>query len=289
MTEIENGSNRYEVGKMVGKTEFYNLYLCMHVERKRECLLQIAAKAEYNSRIQRAAYILKELERQSDFVEKEYAKVKTDPNVLLNYKLGYPEVVDSFLFNEQGGRQVNILAFRFVDKVSDMVPLTNITNKDHLRIDSRTSAWIMGKSLKLMGFAHAQGFSIGLATGANILIDGERHYVVIFDFTQSEIFEEEVLEEIRRKEILEAARAVITALDGEAETGLFPEDIVTEENREYIEYLLKMARGKVSDAKKAHETFYKKVDKTWKREFYPFTAKPLETRIKMSKISETEE
>lgn len=289
MTKIANGPNHYRAIKEVAKTRRYHLYLCVQEETGRQCLLQIATTAENNGELQRAAYILGELARHADKLEEEYKKVKTDPNVLLNYQLGFPELVDSFICHEQSGRQINILAFRNVEDASDMVPIANITAKDHLRIDLRTSAWIMGKALKLAGFAHAQGFSIGLATGTNILIDGERHYVVIFDFTQAQIFEKEVPEEIRRQEISEAARAVITVLDGEAETGLFPEDIVTEENMEYIRYLLKLARGNVGDAREAHKTFYEIVDRTWKREFYPFTAKPLEVEVSMIEISEMEE
>lgn len=271
MTEIVNDPNKYRVIKEVARSKYYHLYLCTQEETKRQCLLQIASLAEHNGKIQRAAYILQELERHADKLEAEYENVKTDPNVLLNYKLGFPELVDSFISQEQGGRQINILAFRNMEDVGDMVPLANITAKDYLRVDLRTSAWIMGKALKMLAFAHVQGISVNLMTSKNILINPEQHYVVIFDWTAAQI-NETVSRDIQRREISQAARAVIIALGGDLETGFFPED----GGKEYADYLLQMARGNVSDAKKAHETFYEIVDKTWKREFYSFTVEPLE-------------
>lgn len=276
MTEITNGLNNYRVIKKVAVSKYYHLYLCIQEETKRQCLLQIASTVEYNGKIQRVAYILGELESHADKLEAKYEKVKTDPNVLLNYKLGFPELMDSFISQEQGNRQINILAFRNVEDISDMVPLVNITAKDHLRIDLRTSAWIMGRALKMLAFAYGHGNSVGLTTGGNILINAEQHYVAYFDWTKAQTFEKTVPRDIQCLEISQVARAVVIALGGDPETGTFPED----GNKEYIDNLLQMARGNVSDAKKAHKNFYEIVDATWKREFYPFTVKPLEQNAK---------
>ncbi len=282
MTEIVNGPNHYRVIKEVAKSKYYHIYLCEQKDTGRQCLLQIASVAEHNGKLQRAAYILTEFARHADKLEEEYEKVKTDPKVLLNYKLGFPELVDSFICQEQGGRQINILAFRNVEDVSDMVPLVNITAKDNLCIDLRTSAWIMGKVLKLLDFAYGQGISVGLMTSENILINAEQHYVVIFDWIAAQTHDETVPKEIQRREISQAASAVVIALGGNVKTGIFPE----KGNKEYIDYLLKLARGNVSNAGKAHKDFYEIVDKTWKREFYPFTVKPLEIEMNTKDIME---
>lgn len=274
MNEIVNGPNHYGVIKEVARSEYYHLYLCVQEDTKRECLLQIASVAEHNGKIQRAAYILTELARHADKLEAEYEKIRADPKILLNYKFGFPELVDSFIYQEQGGRQINILAFRNVDDVADMVPLINITDKDKLRIDLRTSAWIMGKILKLLDFIYSQGISIDFTSGDNILINVDKHYVVFFDWTKaswSEMLEIDPVK-VQRNEIAQAAQAVVIALGGNVETGFFPED----GNKEYINYLLKLARGDtITDAKTAHKNFYEIVNRIWKREFHPFTVKPL--------------
>jgi hypothetical protein len=151
---IKSDSYAYEVGKKVAEAGNYRLYLCSQNGTNRQCLLQIATSPEHNGALQRAVYILKELKRRADEVEAEYADVKKDSKIFLNYDLGFPEIVDSFVYSEQGGRQINILEFKNVEDVGSMVPLINITKKDRLRVDLKTSAWIMGKLLKLYSFVN---------------------------------------------------------------------------------------------------------------------------------------
>jgi hypothetical protein len=273
MTELRNGSDLYQIGDRVAETDDYRLYLCKQEGTGRQCLLQIAKAIEKNGGLARAAYILGELKRRAYELEAEYALVRTNPNSLLNYQLGFPELVDSFICQEQGGRQINILAFRDVEDVSKMVPLTNITEKDQLRVDIRTSAWIMGKILKMLAFAFSERFSVD-PTGNNILIEPDNHYALIFDWAAAQIHSKAVPAENRRQQISHSAQAVITVLGGDLETGIFP-DAGDKNFTRYTDYLLRLARGNESDAKRAHTEFYKIVDTFWKREFYPFTVKPL--------------
>lgn len=285
---LENSSSRqrYRVIKEVMEPSHYHLYLCIEEKTGRECLLQIASTVEHNGILQRAAYILRELEHQADEAEEKYKKAKTDPDAMLNYKLGFPELVDSFICPEQGGRQVNILAFRNTEHVADMVPLINITAKNKKRIDLRTSAWIMGKSLKLLDFLYSQGISINLAIGWNILIDAERHYVLFFDFTKAQTYEETVPKDIQCREIASVAYAVYVTLGGTMD--LEKDDLlVTDATEEaYFVYLWQMVRGGMSDAGKAHKKFYEIVDATWERKFHPFTTKPLEETNKKEEKNE---
>jgi serine/threonine protein kinase len=275
MTEIKNGSYLYQVGKMVGETGFYRLYLCRSDRTERQCLLQIATSAEQNGELERAAYVLKELKRRAEELEQEYAKVKSEENVMLNYDLGFPELIDSFVCQEQGKRRINILAFKNVAKVGQLVPLTNITNKDHLRVDLRTSAWIMGKLLKLLVFAHSEGIAAGSLSGGNILIEPDQHYVLIFDWSAAQTSAREVPNDLKRQEISQAAQSVVTVLGGDLKTGVFPDDGEEVFGR-YTEHILRLAQGKERITERAHAEFYKLVDSLWERKFYPFTTKPLE-------------
>ena len=274
MTEIVGETSSYRTIKKVAESIDYQLYLSTQVGTERQCLLQIASAVTHNGELQRVAFLLKELENQANQLEKEYEDVKTDPNVLLNYGLGFPELIEDFICPEQGGRQINILAFKNVDEINRMVPLSNITNRDQKRIDLRSSAWIMGKLLKMLAFTHNQGILVGLLTGNNVLIEPKEHYVVIFDWFFSEISSEMIPREAKREEISAAAKTVITALGGDLETGTFPDDS-DEDSLLYTNYLLGLARGKESDAQKAHDEFYKLVDSLWEREYYPFETKPL--------------
>ncbi len=272
--KIANNSKIYQVGEKVAEAGSYRLFLCIQEETGRQCLLQIATSIGNNSELDRGAYILGELKRCSDETEEEYAKVRKDPKSKLNYHVGFPELVDSFICNDQEGRRVNIFAFRSVTNVSNMIPLTYITEKYHLRIDLRTSGWIMGKALKIIDFAHSNGIAIKSTAGNNILIEKDNHYVLIFDWTDAQMYPGEILIDVRTNDISQAAKAVITVLGGDWKKGIVPND-GEDAYPQYVNFLLRLARGSESNAQRAHANFYEIVDVFWKREFYPFTTKPL--------------
>lgn len=273
--DTPTGIARYEIGEKVAESEAYRLYFCTDTTSSRQCLFQIAATVANNGDLDRAAFVLGELSRRADELEKEWAPKKPAPNHFLNYNLTFPELVDSFVCPEQGDRRVNILAFRGVENVSKMVPVSGITAKDGLRVDLRTSGWIMGKLLKLLVFTHGEGILINKLSGSNILIEPDQHYVLVFDWSATTIDHQgEISEDDRRQEISEAAKAVITVLGGDPETGEIPNDGEAYFGQ-YAERLRQLAEGDERDAVRAHQRFYELIDGLWERGFYPFTAKPL--------------
>lgn len=260
----------------VGRSNTQRVYICRHDGRDQECLMQVAETIEYNAQMERAAYILGLLQRRSDELETEYAKVKTDPDKLLNYILFFPELVETFQCEESGQRQINVLAFRFVPLVEDLLPIGRFVRKDKMRVDLRTSVWMMGKGLKLLDFVHSNGFSIGLVNDVNFMIERNKHYVMFFDWSQASIYdEEEVPTDISCREITSLAKVVIDALEGDIRTEMFPEE--KDENAQYEElrsYLLFLARGNETNARTAMQRFYKIAHSIWKHEYYPFTCYP---------------
>lgn len=311
---VRNNDDEYEVLKKVAENNVYRMYLCEHLQTGRECLLQIGLTDADNSRLERFAYILKELKSRAAELEKEFAKVKGDPKDMLNYGLGFPDLINSFIYTDRDGdRRVNVFVFNNIANAGDAVPLINITEKDSLRVDLKTSVWIMGKALKLLAFTQSEGFAIKLVSSDNILLDPEKHYVLFFDLMATQIYPDGVVpEEVCRQEIAKAAQAVIVVLGGDPETEYIPSDdsgdrIISEDDDKddegdseddddsetlffshagdgqekdvsrYTDYLLYLARGDESNAKRAHERFYEIVDSLWPRKFHPFTTLPLES------------
>ena len=154
-----------------------------------------------------------------------------------------------------------------------MIPLTNITLKNRLRVDTRTSVWMLGKLLKLLAFAHSQNIAVGLLGGNNILIEPHQHYILIFDWLNAEMYPGPIPTLTQRKEIVQVTTSILTVM-GRTAKGI-PND-GDETLEPYIEYLLRLARGEERSAKSAHAHFYELADSLWKRGvFYPFTTKPL--------------
>ncbi len=269
---IESPKARYEVGKLVAETELYRLYLCMQEDSDQQYLFQVANEQVNNGKLDKAAFILGKLQSSAIAVEEEYAKIKDKPNRYLNYQLGFPAVEESFKLTTQGNRRVNILKFNGVESIRDLVPLSTLVNKDRLRVDIRTSIWIMGKALKTLSFAHDSGLVINNLSLGNILIEPDQHYVIFFNWADAQLTRDRVTRSEAREEIIELAHTVIKILDGSVEDGI-PND-GSEGEVAYCKHLIELATNGHSNAFNAHKEFYELVDSIWERGFHEFTALP---------------
>lgn len=259
---IKSPTHEYDVGDLVvAQTAHYRSRLCTQIGTGRQCLLQIANDAAGNGVLDRMAFILRELRVKSDELEVEFEPHRRRPESRLNYHYGFPEVVDSFIFHEQGGRRINILAFPCLEaatpplEVGQLVPLSNIVTRDHKRIDLKTSPWILGKSLKILAFAHDNGYELGGLDLTKILIQPDKHFVIFFDWSDARFHPEGVPAEIQRNEIMELARCVVTLLGGDAATRSFPDEGIPEAGP-YYQFLLELAAGGQTSALGAHKTLY---------------------------------
>lgn len=269
---LESGSSQYQLGQKVAATSTYRTYICKEVSSGRQCLLLVAAEVGDNGGLDRATFVLRTLAQTALEYEEEYAKVNPGKKTL-GYDQLFPEVVDSFVPTDQGGRRVNILAFRGVESVTVMAPLSNLAQKDRLRVDLATSAWIMGRLLKLLQFAHEQGISIHMLSANNILIDPTVHRAVVFDWSHSTMHQAEVPLTDRKDDIAQAAKTVLGAIGGSIRDGTYPYPVGDE--RLYIEFLWGLASRREGNALHAHGKFYELTDSVFGRGFKPFQTLPL--------------
>lgn len=252
----------------IGQTDTFTLYECKLPDDK-PGILKIAKEVENNGILDREALILGTLLETALKVEKNDAE-KGGEKSKLGYQCFFPKLVEYFVSSDQGGRCVLILDFSEVaKKLTDLVPLDHIMSREQKRIDPKTSAWIMGRLLKLLHFANWLGISVTI-NGDNILINPERHKVVIFDWSKSTIVQGPVQKDISREEISSAAKEVITTLGGNIESGEIPaSDQLT--SSWYKDFLWSLACGEYCDAGKAHTAFYKLIQSNWPSKFHPFT------------------
>ncbi|MBI2055956.1 MAG: hypothetical protein HYT37_01080 [Candidatus Sungbacteria bacterium] len=263
--------------KLLGETEQFRLYECRLPDEGGAGILKIAATTAENPLLDREAFLLRAMRDEAKRLEEEYALVKEDPSILLNYQITFPNLVESFIAEDQDDRRVNILSFVGVaDDIGRLVPIEQIVFRDRVRIDPKTSAWIMGKLLKLLVFLHDQGIVAGGVDGENILIERDQHYIALFDFTEANIYGVGGLPaNLAAKDIAKAAKQVILALGGDPATGVLPADDQLK-SRDYELFLHNLAEENEHDAARAHEAFYRLVRALWpSRGFHPFTAYPL--------------
>jgi hypothetical protein len=273
---ILQGSNaKYHVGSKVAETNAYRIYLCEDAETGQQFMLQIATEVEHSGGLDRAAYILRKLRVTAEEFETIHAE--QGGARLLSYERLFPVLVDSFVPDDQGRRRVNILAFSEVDDITQMVPLSNLTTKDHLRVDLRSSAWILGRLLKLLAFAHGEGITVHTLSGGNVLLEPSRHFAVVFDWSSAQTHPlEKAPRESRKDDVENAAKTVFVALGGNPLTGDYPYLNEADDNdRRYIKLITSMVQRREGNAERAHQQLYSLLDEIYGRTFHPFTTLPL--------------
>lgn len=262
----------YQVGtKQLGKTEEFTLYECT-LPDGRKAMLKIAATVGMNGHLDREAYILQTLKEEADLLEEEYAKKTDHKNLPLNNHFFFPELIETFVSDEQGKRRVTILGVSHIcEALEQLMPLSFLVESGK-RVDPRSSAWILGKLLKLLVFTQPQGFSLGEITGENILINAKEHFVCIFDWTKAGLtIGTPISEELAAKEIALLAKEVLAIL-GAAEDGSLPADEQLADDQ-YENFLKQLALGTKYDSFITHKEFYELIRSLWPREYHPFTTK----------------
>lgn len=270
---VQGKDSRYVVDQEIGGTSEYRVYRCTREENPgQQLMLKIAATRAQNGALDREAFLLTTLRERAATLEAEYARIK--PGGLLNYQIGFPNLVETFSAESQGGRRVLILSFKASDQVSDLVSLAMVRERDQVRVDPKTSAWVMGKTLKIMAFAHGDDITVGSVTGDDILIERGHHLVTFFDWSRATRHPGGVSHSLARAEISSAAREVMLLLGGDPNSGIIPPDEQLPDDC-YQAFLAGLVRGQYHDASEAHSAFYQLVEVMWGRRFHPYASYPL--------------
>ncbi|HSI21353.1 MAG TPA: hypothetical protein VLA04_06745 [Verrucomicrobiae bacterium] len=264
----------YQVLQPLGNAEHYNLHGCLLPGDSEQIgVLKIAATTKDNDSLDREAMILKMMREKAEEAERHASR---GGGVRLNYHYFFPQVVDSFICPEQDERRINILGFPpVIETLSQLSPLTAL-RQEGIRADPRTGAWIIGKTLKVLAFAHGQGISNRNITASNILIEREQHGVVIFDWTRSKLASPTETNAPEESEDLRSlGRLATSILGGDLKTGELPKDDQLTDER-FQKLIRDLAQGKFSSAISAYTRFYELIYTLWPREFHPFMAYSLE-------------
>lgn len=270
---VSPSGTSYEVHEtLLGGTDTFNLYECQPPDRT-NAILKIAKTIAENGLLDREAYILQLLRDGAKSLEEEYAVATGGTNPPLNNHFFFPNLIETFTVSDQENRRVLLLQFPDISKkLSDLVPLSYIT-KDRLRVDPRTSAWILGKLLKLLVFTQQLGIAVGTISADNILINKKEHLVCLFDWSDASTQDTETPPEVTSKEISCITKEVLNIL-GVLPDGSLPSDDQLIDKR-YEDYLKRLSSGTEHDPDTAHQQFYELIRSLWPREYHPFTTKIL--------------
>mgnify|MGYP001616708773 CR=1 FL=1 len=275
----------YVIGAALGETESFNLARASG-EFGTNGIAKIAVDAGHNGPLDREAFILDTLRTKAAEIEITEARLKPGRKGL-GYRHYFPNLVESFVSPELEGRRINILSFSAVkEDLSELVPISHFLSRERVRVDPKTSVWMLGRLLKLLDFAHTVGVTVRL-DGDNILVH-RHHFITIFDWSESKVtLGKQVSSEVACEAISRAAYETILALGGNIEEGTIPPDDQLEDDG-YQELLFNLANGAESNAREAHQKFYSFVRSVWPGKFHPFTAYPVIATITAENEEETE-
>lgn len=269
---IRSPTASYALMKPLGRTSTYGVYLVTDTADGSWYMLKVSVDAFGNGRLDREALILKDIQ-----AEVERLRSTEKPGAsggALRYEKCFPRLRESFLFKEQGNRRVNIIEIPDTETVGSLVPIEQWRTRERVRIDPKSSAWIMGRLLKIFTLTHPIGISVGKINGGNILVNPEKHRAIFFDWTEAHQYEQFVPLKKVGEEIAQAATQVFLALGGNTSTGMLPESDQLPDNR-YAELLREFMSGTLRDPDVAAQRFYKLIREMWDKEFHPFTTIPL--------------
>lgn len=262
LTNPESGAE-YAVFPLIAQNSRYRTRICMTPDG-RVCAMKIATSIDHNNVIDREAYLLQRMRRIDDEV----------PDEKLRTRSFFPEVVDSFNAGpEQGNRMVLVVGFApEITHMNQLKVLKDLIEVDKSRVDVRTFAWMWGKVLKIIGFAHEHGMVNGAIDTQNVLLETSMHGVIIFDWSHAHFTDSE---REKRAEIKNAALATLAALEITSAGKLVHKDEYLDRGQqsEFEEYFRRILSGE--DRRSAYEikdTFYDMIWRFWPKEFYLFTA-----------------
>jgi hypothetical protein len=255
----------------LAKTAAYTVYLVTD-ESGAWYMLKVSPDIPGNGRLDREALVLKDIQAE---VKRILATEK--PGTVssgLRYEKCFPKLRESFLFTEQGNRRINIIEIPNTNSVKDLVPLEQWRTREHVRLDPKSSAWLLGRLLKIFTLTHPIGVGVGKINGGNILVNPEKHRAVFFDWTEAHQYEKYVPPEKVGEEIAEATKQVFMALGGSLAKGTLPQSDQLTDTR-YAELLLRFMSGAERNPEKASQRFWKLIREMWKSEFHTFTTIPM--------------
>ncbi len=260
----------YVVSDILGENDVYTTYKCI-LSDERVCFMKIAKSPACNGLLDREAYVLRSLASEAARIEEIYAE-KNSGKPPLNYHICFPKLEETFVAVKQGGLRVNVVSFfELTDSITDLAPMAYITTREKMRVDPKTSAWMLGKMLKFLRFTHNMGISIGKLSGENILLQRANHLVAVYDWTDAVLVGETPLDEdSAREEIMQLAHAIFAVLGGDPITGTIPDDKQLPDSR-FAEFLKHLADGKDCSAKNAHVAFYELIENMWGIKYHPYT------------------
>jgi hypothetical protein len=267
--------NVFEILDLLGQNQDFEFYGVVSENYPEQSLiLKIVLDKTKNYILEREAFLLNEMSEAAERIDEGY--VQTHNGNKLNYQMGFPKLVESFISEEHDGHRILVIRLTMSNSLTEISPIDKIREIEKVRVDPKTSVWILGKLLKIVAFAHDQLFAtVGKLDAENIFIVKENHLITIFDWSKSIIHSSPLSQKTAMSELRQVVKTVILFLGGDPDTGNIPDHEQLEGGGiKYHELLKSLLTKDFESVYDAHRYFYEKVEEFWERKYHPFTTIP---------------
>lgn len=262
--EFDYGGEKgtYEVfsisGKSLAETDAYKLVVAKNPAGQL-ALAMLATTADKNEAVDRQARVLTTLQSIADEIDNESEAAGDVPP---HYGAFFPMALETFRTPDDERLGVFLGYSPAISTYKQLVPLSVATAES--RVDLKTSAWILGKLMKLLDYVHNCGFTIGFVDGSNVLLETALHGVFVLDWTDAD---EDATVDSQLAEVAKAAKLVWTAAGGTDEADPpYDESVMTKDQHgQFIEFLNSLMEGTIN-ARTAYEQAYPLYDTIWPKE-----------------------
>ncbi len=287
MSDVSGATDTYEVYGLGDKGEsplIENDHFKMYVAKLPSGqlgLMMIALSPDQNFWVDKQARIGTTIQRIATDIDMEALAAGTVPP---HYGAFFPTIVERM---DADGRIALIMGYHSTIKsYKALVPLVVATNGQ--RIDLQTGAWVLGKTLKALGFMHSLGFSANLLDESNVLLETTQHGVMILNL--SEVHEDSSSAD-QQFDVMQASANVHHAVGGtKPGDAPFDEALMSKEHhKKFLAFLAELMASPSMSADAAFTRAYEMFDEIWpkqtktddggtvvKRNFHEWTVYPFE-------------
>lgn len=252
-----------EVGGRIGEASKFRIY-SGKTDNDEQVILKVAKTFEDGDILAEEASkfnILRTFETQVALLQEQKSHTNS------HYDWLFANLNSSFMEPTQGDRRINVFTIPDID-LSKLIPLTKLYGE--IKIDARTSVWILGRFLKFYSFfellAASEENSVArypLFSPDNYLIGPEKHRLIYYNFSGD--------------------MADVVAFDFVKAIAKFILDwaIIRDDSSEqrYFNLLKDFSEYGRNSFEKAHNDLYRLVKELWGIQYHPFTYRDRNTTI----------
>lgn len=252
--------NEIEILNLIGESSKFRVYLGQRSDEK--VIVKVAKTFEDNQSLADDAKMFNSMKAFETHLQSivEYSHQKAP-----GYNLLFADLLSSSMEPTQGDRRINIFTMPDVE-LDQLMPLTKLSSQ--MKIDARTSVWILGRFFKLYGMFEimreaegADACKYPVFSENDYLISPGAHRLIYYNFSE-EICDIYATDIVRR-----ISSYMLSWIDFDD----------TDENQQFKQLLEDFSKNGRKTSAEAHKDLYDLVRELWGISYYPFTYRINET------------